>query len=164
MKAYSLAAVVLGAALLLGAVFAVPLFVHGQETDLRTSIRAALLSDPRTEKLSAAEMDAMVEILSAEAEKQGITSSDIQWRPQAESTFTNTAADESVSCGNIPGFLCALNTAFGFNGSDPTIAIGLGITSAILIVIIGLMLEMKRRAARAVVPPASSFTPPPSFQ
>lgn len=158
----SFVGIFLGALVLL-ALFTVPFVVHGQENDLQTSIRAALLSDPRTAALSSAEIDAMVDILTEEAEKQGMTSRDIEWRPDTQSTFTTTS-DASASCGGIPSFLCALNTAFGFDGSDPTIAIGLGITSAILIVLLGLMLERSRRAARAITPPSSSFTPPSTLQ
>lgn len=129
---------------------ALPLFVHAQsapsDAQLQTTIRQAILSDPRTSGLSAAQIDAMVSVLTAEAQKQGITSHDIQWRPETQqATFSDTGTNAAQSCQNIPGFLCALNTAFGFDGSDPTIAIGLGLTSAVMILVIMLMFEMKRR-------------------
>lgn len=143
-----------------GALVALPLFVQAQSADLQTTIRQALLSDPRTASLSAVQIDAMVQILVEEAERRGISSQDINWRPQQYDTFAEGDGVAS-SCGNIPSFLCSLNQAFGFDGSDPTIAIGLGITSALLIVIIGLMLEMKRRAAASL---ARSAAPPPHFQ
>ncbi len=130
---------------------AVPFLAHAQSSDLQTTIRAALLSDPRTSGLTATQIDAMVSVLTQEAQKRGLSSHDIQWRPQAQQTFSDVSGEGSQSCGNTPSFLCALNTAFGFNGSDPTIALGLGATSAILLLIIGLMLETKRRAGQAVL-------------
>ncbi len=146
MKTISLSGAVVGAILLFSIAYAAPILVHAhaEDEDLHTSIRSALLSDPRTASLSAAEIDLMVDTLSEEALKQGITPGAIEWRP-----YTESPRAEALACGALPDFLCALNTAFGFDGSDPTIAIGLGITSAILIVVIGLMLEMKRRAAVA---------------
>lgn len=151
------AAVLLALAALLVLAFAAPLFVHAQGDNLQTTIRQALLGDPRTAGLSAAQIDAMVAVLAQEAQKRGISSSDIQWRPQSGQTFSDTSVGDLQSCKNIPSFLCAFNTAFGFNGSDPTIAIGLGITSAILLLIIGLMLEMKRRALGAAAPMPQHF-------
>lgn len=152
------AAVTFAVAALFVLALAVPLYTQAQSSDLRTTIRAALLSDPRTSGLSATQIDAMVEVLAEEAKKRGISSEDIQWRPVSEQTFSDTSGEEVRSCGNIPSFLCALNTAFGFNGSDPTIAIGLGVTSALLLLIIGLMLERSRRAGVAAAPL------PPHFQ
>lgn len=133
--------------------FAAPFFVHAQNADLQTTIRAALLSDPRTSGLSAGEIDAIVAVLVGEAQKRGVTSEDIRWRPQSESSFSDTG-ERAQSCGNIPRFLCALNHAFGFDGSDPTIAIGLGITSAIMILLIALKQEMARRALAGATPPS----------
>lgn len=150
---------VVAALLLLSVACTAPALVraHADDENLHTSIRAALLSDPRTASLSAAEIDLMVDVLSEEAGKQGITQSAIEWRPYTEAS----PAGASSACGSIPAFLCALNTAFGFDGSDPTIAIGLGITSALLIVIIATMLEMKRRhAAQAAPPPPTAPMPP----
>lgn len=158
MSARLYAAAIFTLAILFVLIFATPLFIHAQSSDLQTTIRAALLSDPRTSGLSATQIDAMVEVLAEEAKKRGISSEDIQWRPVSEQTFSDTSGKEVQSCGNIPSFLCALNTAFGFNGSDPTIAIGLGVTSALLLLIIGLMLERSRRAGAAAAPL------PPHFQ
>lgn len=130
----------------------VPLFVHAQAADLQTSIRAALLRDPRTASLTASQVDAMVQVLAGEAATRGITAQDIDWRPStAESTFTTTTGE--TTCGTIPRVLCTLNTAFGFSGSDPTIAIGLGITSGILVLIIGAMLGRRRFSGNSPVPP-----------
>ena len=123
--------------------------------DLRATIRAELLSDPRTSNLPQAQLDAMVDALTAQAQEQGLTAHDITWRP-AMTPAENIQAD---ACGSMPSVLCALNRAFGFDGSDPRIPVGLGIVSALLILIIGLMFEMHHRkaaVAAAAVPPAPS--------
>ena len=129
---------------LLALILSAPVLAHAQTNDLQTTIRAALLTDPRTASLSAPQIDAMVQVLVQEAEKRGVSAHDINWRPQNQNTFVAYAAAVET-CGSIPSILCAFNSAFGLDGSDPTIPIGLGITSAIMILIIALMQEMKRR-------------------
>ncbi len=111
----------------------------GEESDLRATIRAALLTDPRSASLSSAEVEEMVSALTGEAERQGVTSSDIAWRPQSPEESGSGAWDSSA-CGNPSGFLCALSTAFGFTGPDATIAVALGVLAAILLFVIGMML------------------------
>lgn len=129
-----------------------PLFARAQEraSDLRATIRAELLSDPRTSGLSEAQIDAAVDALAQEAEKQGITSQDIQWRPQNTEQFVagdTAAADAENACEG--GFLCTLSEAFGFIGSDTTIPFSLGAASMGLIWIIA---EMIHRRKHPLVP------------
>ncbi|OGG54198.1 hypothetical protein A3H16_02645 [Candidatus Kaiserbacteria bacterium RIFCSPLOWO2_12_FULL_53_8] len=125
--------------------------VQAQESsgDLRATIRAELLSDPRTSSLSQAQIEEMVDVLLQEAQKQGVTSHDIQWRP-APSADPAEDSGSAVACGNVPSILCAMNTAFGFDGSDLKIPIGLAASSILLIVLIGLMIEEHRRRAGAI--------------
>lgn len=105
------------------------------EADLSATIRAAVLSDPRSADMSEAEIDALVAALVQEAQGQDINSEDILWRPQEESTF---ASQDSVATCN---FLCMLNQAFGLDGSDVAIPIGLGVTAAMLLFVIGSILH-----------------------
>lgn len=102
--------------------------------DLSGVIRAAILSDPRTAEMSEAEIDAMVTTLVAEAQAQGVTASDILWRPQEEAAGTGAQAG---SC----GALCKLTNAFGFDGSDVTIPFSLGVVAALLLFVIGMLLH-----------------------
>ena len=114
---------------------AIPIVIRAQvEDDLRATVRAAILSDPRTAELSEADIETMVVALTEEATVQGITSADIVWRPQ-EVGETSVAV-----CGNLPAFFCTLNQAFGFDGSDVAIPIGLVVSSALLIFLIGSIL------------------------
>ncbi len=138
---------VLVALLLLSA----PFFARAQTDDLQTSVRAALLRDPRTASLTASQVDAMVQLIAGEATERGITARDIEWRPRQEPSFV--ATDGGTSCGNIPRVLCMLNTAFGFSGSDPTIAVGLGVTSGVLVLVIGAILGRRRFGGQPPVPP-----------
>ena len=114
-----------------------PLALSAQtDAELEGTIRAAILSDPRTAAMSEAEVNAMVTALSQEAAAQGVTSQDIMWRPQE-------VPEEVIAarCGSMPTFFCALSEAFGFDGSDVTIPIGLGVTSALLLFLIGSLLH-----------------------
>lgn len=128
-----------------------PAFALAQ-TDLRGTIRGALLNDPRTASMDPSQIESMVDILAAAAERKGVTAQDITWRPQPETTSTFVAPE---SCGD--GVLCAMSDAFGITGSDHTIAIWLGASSMLLILLIALMLEhhraeLRRKAGAAPVP------------
>ena len=113
---------------------ATPVVIHAQtQDDLRATVRAAILTDPRTAELSETDIEVMVAALTEEAVAQGITSEDITWRPQEE-------GKTDAACGNLPAFFCTLNQAFGFDGSDTAIPIGLAVSSALLIFLIGSIL------------------------
>lgn len=124
-------------AVTLGMLFlGIPLMLLAQtQGDLETAVRAAILSDPRAASMSSAEIDAMVAALSGEARTQGVTAADIAWQPQDEATFAATT--ETAEC----GWLCKLTNAFGFDGSDITIPVALGICAAILLFVIGSLLH-----------------------
>lgn len=119
----------------LALVFGYVLLANAEEnSDLEATVRAAILSDPRTAQMSEAEIDAMVAALAAEAETQGVTSEDIIWRPQEQAA---DAGEGAPSC----NFLCALSQAFGFDGSDLTIPIALAVASGVLLFLIGMLLH-----------------------
>ncbi len=132
-----------------------PFLAHAQNTsaDLRATIRAELLSDPRTSSLSDAQIDTLVSLLAGEAEKQGITSQDIQWRPQSGERFvaSGSAAPQASDCAG--GFLCTMSEAFGFVGTDTTIPFTLGAASMGLVWILA---EMIHRRRHPYVPAAPS--------
>ncbi|MFA7309662.1 MAG: hypothetical protein WC050_02045 [Candidatus Paceibacterota bacterium] len=125
---------------------AFPFIARAQESDLNSTIRASLASDPRTSGMSETQIDAMVVLLSQKAQQQGMTSSDITWRPQADGP--RPTAQEA--CGNFPSFLCVINTSFGFDDTDYTIPIILGLTSLLLIFFIALFLERHHAHMRAL--------------
>ena len=124
-----------GAVALLVLALATPVVIHAQaQDDLRATVRAAILTDPRTAELSETDIEVMVAALTEGAAAQGITSEDIAWRPQEEGDTT------SAACGSMPAFFCTLNQAFGFDGSDTAIPIGLAVSSALLLFLIGSIL------------------------
>lgn len=137
----------------LAVAFLVPAAVYGQaaSADLRATIRAELLSDPRTSSLSQAQIDTLVSLLADEAQKQGITSQDIQWRPQNNERFVaiESAAPEAAECAG--GFLCIMSEAFGFIGADTTIPFTLGAASMGLVWILAEMIHRRRHPASAPV-------------
>ena len=108
-----------------------PFFALAQQTgpddDLHVAIWSSVLSDPRTASIPPDQMQALVDSLAAEAEKQNLSPADILYRPggaqvAAVSALPETA--ESCDSGILPVF-CSFNTAFGFAGSDPTTPIAL---------------------------------------
>ena len=151
----SRARVLLPLFILLALFVSVPFFVSAQNasSDLRATIRAELLSDPRTSGLSEAQIDALVGLLAEEAEKQGITSQDIQWRPESTERFVATesaAPQEAAECGG--GFLCTMSEAFGFVGADTTIPFTLGAASMALVWLLAEMIHRRRHPYVSAAP------------
>lgn len=128
----------LSGALILTVLLAFPIVVLAQtDAELEATIRSAILSDPRTADMTEAEIDAIVAALAEEAGAQGVTSYDILWQPQEETLATV----EPVATCNLPEFFCTLNAALGLDGSDIAIPIGLGVTAALLLFVIGSILH-----------------------
>lgn len=131
-----------------------PFFAYAQNasSDLRATIRAELLSDPRTSGLSETQIASLVNLLAQEAEKQGITSQDIQWRPQSSERFvaTESAAPQAAEC--VGGFLCTMTEAFGFIGADTTIPFTLGAASMGLVWILAEMIHRRRHPYVSTAP------------
>lgn len=134
----------LGTAMLL--TLALPLAVHAQasSTELRETVRAALLSDPRTASMTDAQLDAMVNVLTAQAQRQGVTAHDILWRPQPAENAGETGAASLDQCSSL-SFFCMFNRAFGFSGNSTVIPLMLGGTSAVLLLLTGMMIEHYRK-------------------
>jgi hypothetical protein len=129
-------------AILTAAVLALPLMVAAQSSGLSQAIRAEILKDPRSASIPSAQVDAMVASLAQAAAQQGVTESDITWRPvEAGQDGTQGAC----------GFFCSINEIFGFGGNDYTIPVGLGITSALLILFISMMFH--RHHKHGIHPP-----------
>lgn len=104
-----------------------PLFIHAQATPqsaLDATIRAAIMQDPRSASLSAAQISAMVAALSAQAQTQGLTAQDIAYRPGTPGivipgTVANIpvatdpcALSSSCAAGNFIGSGLANNAAY----------------------------------------------------
>lgn len=130
---------------------ALPLFVHAQnsQSELQATIRGAILSDPRTASLSQAQIDSIVSVLSQEAEKQGITVKDIQWRPQSAGQLAQGGSGVAADSACSGGFLCTMSEAFGFVGADTTIPFTLGAASMGLVWILAEMIHRRRHPAVA---------------
>ncbi len=110
----------------------IPLIASAQSS-LAETIRKEILKDPRASTISSTQLDAMVASLAQAAEAEGVTEADISWRP-AEVGAETVVPEEC-------DFFCRVNSIFGFAGEDYTIPIGLGVTSALLILFISMMLH-----------------------
>lgn len=110
------------------------------QTDLSQSIRAALASDPRTNSMTEAQINAMVAALSQGAAQQGMTAQDVSWKPIPTQ---GGAALAQSACGGFPSYLCSMSEAFGFTGPDSIFAIWLGVSALLLMFIIGALLEYR---------------------
>jgi hypothetical protein len=138
------------ASLCTAAIIAVPALVGAQASGLESAIRAEILKDPRSADIPEAQMDAMVIALAQTASAQGVSEADISWRPATRGGDAN-----SGPC----GFFCTVNRIFGFGGDDYTIPIGLGVTSALLILFISMMLH--RHHVHGVEPTVEAIHLPP---
>ncbi|MDB5238650.1 MAG: hypothetical protein JWM46_920 [Candidatus Kaiserbacteria bacterium] len=131
-------------ALLACALF-VPVFARAQRTDLQSTIRAAIAADPRTQGMSSAQVDAMVDALSQKAQSQGMTPNDITWRP-----VPDTNRSIPMSCGAFPTILCTLSYSLGFIGTGSTIPAWLFFASLLMIILILLLRRQHFLHARAM--------------
>lgn len=132
------------------AVLSVPLLAAAQANGLENAIRAEIMKDPRSQDIPPVQMDAMVTALAQTAAAQGVSESDITWKPATRGT-----AAAPAEC----GFLCTVNRIFGFGGDDYTIPIGLAVTSALLILFISMMLH--RHHVHGVEPNIDAIHLPP---
>lgn len=148
----------LGIAVVIGLLACMPMVLHAQTTtsnELSATIRAQLLSDPRTSTLSEAQLNAMVDLLSQEAQKQGLTAKDVVWRPNPPAIGDGTTSATPSSLFSCDGsFTCLVDEAFGFVGPDTSIPFLLGMSSMGLIWILAEMLH-RHRYPHIVVPPAA---------
>lgn len=125
------------------------------DNDLRAAVQMLLLEDPRAAHLPQKEFDGMVDALVKAAEKKGLSAHDVSWRPQPVEIFSQNASVGEIGLCSQNSILCMINEAFGFTGSDMTIPIWFGICSAILVLIVGGMIEVHRRRHLAPSVPQS---------
>jgi hypothetical protein len=121
---------------------------QSSEEEMRVAVQALLLEDPRASVLPQNEFEDMVSALVVAAQKKGLSARDITWNPQPVSQSAAVGEIESCAQNSIA---CMINEAFGFSGPDMTIPIWFGICSAILILLLGGMIEIHRRK-HGVVP------------
>ncbi|MBI5004084.1 hypothetical protein HZC00_03250 [Candidatus Kaiserbacteria bacterium] len=128
-----------------------PLYLNAQSDlslrgDLNSTIKNALLSDPRSQSLSQEELDTLSITLTKNAQTQGMTAHDILWRPTLAHTVTvDEIAGPGSNCGNIPTFLCGVNRSLGLAGSDVTIMVLLGVFVAIILAVTAGYFELQHR-------------------
>lgn len=120
-----------------------PFITHAQtaaQDTLRATIQAAITADPRSHSMTEAQISAMVNALTEQANKQNLTAHDIAWRPEVLGPEQLIPVQQSV-CWGFPGFFCTLDQAFGFYGNDPTIPIAFFAASAAFLFVLGMMRE-----------------------
>jgi hypothetical protein len=117
-----------------------------QTGDLQSSVRAAIMNDPRTATMSQAQVDAMVAALSQGAQQQGVTPQDLTWHAGPTSAVTT-----GNFCAPYPRYLCIMSATFGFFGPDYLMPIWLAVLSLLFLLINGLLRHHERllRAARS---------------
>ena len=119
-------------------------FAHAQE-DLSATIRAAILSDPRSQGMSQEQLNALVQALTKQAQAQGVSSHDITWRPQVDGFNAQNSMMATEDCGSVPEFACHFNEMIGFSGSNWYVSMFLLLGLMTLILILAMMIEHSRR-------------------
>ncbi len=152
-----------GLILLAATIFLVPLFVHAQtssEDDLHVAIWSSLLSDPRTAHIPPSQMQALVDSLANEAQKQNLSPADILYRPERQqfAAASTVPLPENTCDSSMLPALCAFGTAFGFAGSDPSTPVALLATSTLLILIIKRMIKMHDEHAAKIAATAPPWS------
>jgi hypothetical protein len=117
---------------------AMPFLVHAQTAEnnqLRATITAEIMADPRSKDMTQAQIYSLVNALTLQAQEQGLTNSQLTYRPGIQAGTGSTLS----SC---DGLSCSLAQAFGLDGSIPIIPIALFVLAALFILIYGIMREM----------------------
>ena len=114
-------------------------------TELQNAIRQQLLTDPRTARLNPNQLNSLVQTLSNQASKQGITPAQITWTPGVvRSRLIATPQTPTTTCsGNDP--FCNMSLQNGI----PEIWILLGVFLVVLIGagIVGWIMRMVRKTS-----------------
>jgi len=142
--------------------FSMPFFVSAQTApdNLRATIRAQIMSDPRTTGLSEVQIDAMVNILARAAQQRGVTANDL---------FGSRSNNRRPRSRRLP-IIAARHRAFcarsisplGLAGTDPTIPFTLGAASMALVWIVASKLHDHRM--KMLASQASSVLSDPNYQ
>ena len=119
---------------------AFPIFTHAETSeDVRAAVLTEILRDPRVAAIPPAELAALVDALTEQAQVQSVTAADILWRPQVfnkASPVAQAQAQYFVQCETSFSALCPFNEAFGFAGADSNLPVWLFILSAVLLLLI----------------------------
>jgi len=83
------------------------------------------------------QINSMVEALTTQAEKQGLTSAQLTYKPPT--LGSETSGTTLTLCNDIS---CSLSHAFGLDGSIPIIPIALFVIATLFILIYSIMREM----------------------
>lgn len=119
------------------ALLILPVALHAQTSSLdqlRATIKAEITADPRSQNMTPAQINALVDSLTTQAAKQGLTTSQLTYRPQVPGESASTLSYCS-------SFSCSLGQAFGLDGSIPFIPIALIVLAVLFIAIYSLMRE-----------------------
>jgi len=128
----------------------VPFNTHAQATvstqsDMNATIKNALLTDPRAQALTPAQINAISLSLAKQAQVQGMTPHDLLWRPVLVHTLAPDVAGVQNTCGIVPGPICAFNKSVGLSGSDMTIMTLLGVVMVLILALTAGYLELRHR-------------------
>ncbi len=130
----------------------IPVVVSAQttQTDLRNAIQASILSDPRSQSIPPAQMQALVDALTQQAQAQHMSASDILWQPKtAEAATLGSGPGATVCPSGWQGYACAFNQVFGFEGNNYEIPIFLLVTSLLLIAVLWEVHQHHKKALAA---------------
>lgn len=131
---------------------AVPLLSHAQSTSntsLEAAIRAQLLLDPRSANMNPQQFDALVKALTSEAQQQGMTPQQINWKPEVHQGLPQVL--QPISQPTCDTFMCSLLYALGLSGNDVATAIWLGIAAAFIVLAGGWLIMRHRTQSIPVV-------------
>ncbi|MBI2030525.1 hypothetical protein HYT05_02795, partial [Candidatus Kaiserbacteria bacterium] len=112
-----------------------------------STVKSAILSDPRSQSLSSEEVNAISLALTQQAEAQGMTQHDLLWRPALAHTVAplDEVAYTGNECGKVPTVLCGVNRSLGLPGSDMTIVVMLSVLLVLILAATAGYLELQHR-------------------
>ncbi|MDR3570905.1 MAG: hypothetical protein P4L81_01760 [Candidatus Pacebacteria bacterium] len=109
---------------------------------LRATIKTEIMADPRSQTMSSAQINALVNALTTQAQKQGLTTAQLTYRPEVQSAPSTGV----TQCSDLS---CSLAQAFGLDGSLPIIPVALIVLAVLFIATYSVMREMGHPHAQA---------------
>ena len=125
--------------LIVGCLLLLPLLSYAQASnsaELNATIKAAILKDPRTAGLSAAQIQSMIQALSAKAQSQGVTAQDIAYRPGTPGIVVPAVGQPASSDPCVASAWCAAGEYVGGGVARNIIYVAFWILAIILILVI----------------------------
>ena len=116
------------------------------QSDLQTTILTQVMKDPRASSLPPSQLQAIVNSLTTEAQKQSMTSANIEQTLAAQNTLSGDATETQPVDSCDSNFLCNVNQIFGFPSDSYSVVFGTVLFLLLCLIVVRRLLVHHRTA------------------